>query len=139
MKRIILGVGLMLAMIGCSSDVEDEILNSSIDTTWSLKKISGGLAGVNLNYDSGEVYWIFNSANNTLTIENNLVSNGPKMSHGGPVSGVYSFVLNSTDSVLYIQNMKRGRVFLTASGGLNIDDNVATDGLLTEFVPGVLQ
>lgn len=138
MLKIILGATLLFSIIGCSSNADDEVLNSGLDTTWKLSRISGGLAGVDVTYESGDIYWTFNSMNSTLTIENNITVPGPKMNYGGLESGVYNYVLNTGDSILHIENSKRGRVILTSTGGLNIDDGVEVDGLMTEFVPGIL-
>lgn len=104
-----------------------------MDSKWALSRISGGLAGVNFDYSLGEVYWTFNTENNTLTVENNIVTNGPKSAFAGQISGDYSYNLSLSDSVLTIGNTERGKVNISGSS-LTIDDDVATDGLFTEFI-----
>ena len=132
----ILSIALMLILTGCTTSDEAIITPSqdSIGHTWTLKRISGGLAGIDLNYSFGEVTWSFNEANQELNVQNNIVTTGPEDVYAGYETGTYSYeiVVTNGESVLFIENMERGIVHIE-NNQLDIDNGVVVDGLLTEF------
>ncbi len=134
---ILFTMSILAFLVGCTTSDEALIepsVNSSIGQTWTLHKVSGGLAGISITYPFGEVLWTFNEATNELTVVNNIVTAGPEDVYAGHETGVYPYHINivSGDSVLFIDNMERGIISIN-NNILNIDDGVAADGMLTEF------
>lgn len=128
---------LVLVLTGCRTSDEaliDPTESNSIGQSWSLNKISGGLAGVSITYPYGQVVWTFNENTNELMVVNNITTTGVEYAYSGHDTGTYSYeiVVNNGDSMLFINNQQRGIISISNTG-LNIDDGVAADGMLTEF------
>jgi len=127
---------LCLHFVGCRTSDEALLTTSmnSIGHSWSLNKVSGGLAGINIVYSYGEVIWSFNEATNELTVQNNIMTTGLEDVYAGHETGVYPYqiVVTNGDSVLMIDNQERGIVSII-NNNLQIDDGVVVDGMLTEF------
>ncbi len=139
MRTKIWGVILFMALgflVGCgNTDDDDSSQNDAINGVWHLKNISGGLLGVDIDYNKGEVKWTFNEGNKTLVIENNIMTTGPEDIHVGLDSGTYTYKveLEGDTKILFINEAQSGRLSII-SGILKIDDNIAADGFLSEFV-----
>ena len=97
---------------------------------WS---VSGGLAGINIDYNQGDVKWSFNLENNTLIVENNIITTGPEDIYAGLESGTYNIEITQSGEIqtLFINNTERG-VLILLNHNLKIDDRFA-DGFITEF------
>lgn len=117
----------------CKSD-DDSTQTELLNGTWNLKNVSGGLMGLNLDYDQGEVIWIFNLEQNNLTVENNIITPGMKANYAGPDSGIYNVEINQNGEVqtLFINDREIGRIILK-DNILKIDDGIAADGFITKF------
>ena len=76
-------------LISCSTDND-----LSVEQKFYLVNVSGGFAGVNENFDKGQIIWTFNEQNSTLNIEKTT-----NESFSGLNEGVYSFDI--TLSALY--------------------------------------
>lgn len=98
---------------------------STIDGKWSLMRIYGGIAGANENHPAGEIEWIFNSQNATLTVSNTA---GNSTYYYLP-SGVYSFqaISGSTQDYLVIDANELGQ-FVISGNQLLIDENKKSTG-----------
>ncbi len=128
---------LMSVLIGCRTSDEallDLFTSNTINQSWSLQKVSGGLAGVSITYPYGEVVWTFNEDTSELMVLNNIITTGLESSYSGPETGTYPYqiIIDNGDSILFIDNQERGIISITNSG-LSIDDGVSADGMLTEF------
>ena len=137
-QKIILIVFISFGFLTCCNEEDNENPNTSenhaIHGSWNLTNVSGGLIGINIDYNLGEVIWTFNDNNNQLVIENNIMTAGPEDIYAGLDSGNYSYEiqeLNGTET-LYISNDERG-IILFLDTTLQIDDGVAADGFLTTF------
>lgn len=135
MKILKLGlVTLSLVLFtNCNKDddsTQAEILNG----VWNLNKVWGGLQGINIDYNEGEVKWEFNLNNNTLTVVNNIMTTGPEDIYAGLESGTYNIQIKQSgeSEKLYIDNNERGVIMITENN-LKIDDGLAADGFITEF------
>ncbi|TRX61860.1 hypothetical protein FNH22_03535 [Fulvivirga sp. M361] len=119
---------------GCGQDDDPTTQAQTINGTWNLSNVSGGLTGINIDYNVGEVSWVFNENTKVLIIENNIESTGPEDIYAGLESGTYDYKIQHEDDhqVLYIDGAERG-ILKIEDNILKIDDGVAVDGFLTEF------
>ncbi len=130
---IILGA---LLFTNCSDDdtsttpVEQE----SIQGSWNLKKVSGGLMGTSIDYDKGLVEWSFDTTTNRLTIINTILTTGTEDIYAGLDSGTYDYEIRLEENTitLFVNDTKQGALILSESA-LKIDNDIATDGLIKEF------
>ncbi|RED48169.1 hypothetical protein DFQ02_1047 [Seonamhaeicola aphaedonensis] len=93
---------------------------------WHLTNTSGGLAGVDDQFDLDKVIWSFNEVNSTLIIQNN---NTDDTKQDGLPSGTYSFSvsLNSGSYFIYIDGAEFGSYSISDTE-LIIDQNITTSG-----------
>ena len=126
----ILGLGVVTS---CNNDDDNTDQQESLDGTWNLTNVRGSLLGVDLDYNRGEVIWNFIQDENTLVVENNIMTTGPEDIYSGLDSGTYVYNIQVIDDldVLFVENREMGFVVLS-NNNLKIDDR-ATDGLLAEF------
>jgi hypothetical protein len=133
--RIFLLVLLMAPgfLISCSSDDDNVKQEASLTGVWHLKNVRGGLLGIDIDYSLGEVRWDFNT--NTLVVVNNIITTGPEDIYAGLDSGTYNFEVVESGGVqtLFINDTERGVITVTDTV-LQIDDGLAADGFVTEFV-----
>ncbi|TVZ57350.1 hypothetical protein OD91_2671 [Lutibacter sp. Hel_I_33_5] len=117
----------------CNSDNSTQ--TETLSGSWTLKNVRGGLQGINIDYNHGEVEWIFNLNNNTLIVENNIISTGPEDIYSGLDSGKYDIQVEQNDKqeTLFINNTERGVIILLSATSLKIDNGLAADGFITEF------
>lgn len=127
---IILGFVLLTS---CTSD-DDSGKVETIDGVWNLKNAMGGLPGVDLDYNEGDVKWEFNLVDKTLTVENKILTNGPKNIYSGIDSGTYPIKIekDGEKETLFVNDTKRG-VLILLDTSLKIDDDFAADGFVRAF------
>ena len=121
---VLLVVGFCGAIASCNND--DSIQATTINGTWNLKNISGGLAGINDDYNQGIIKWIFDSQALTLTVENN---NSKNTIYYGFESGIYSYSIleSGGNSYLIVEDTEFGGYTLTENN-LMIDQNKTSTG-----------
>ena len=129
---LVLTIGFSL-FTSCSND-DDSIEVETISGIWNLKNVSGGLLGVNIDYNQGDVKWEFNLNTNKLTVENNILTTGPEDIYAGLESGTYDIKIsqNGATQTLFIDNIERGNLTLL-NNNLKIDEGLVSDGFITEF------
>lgn len=90
--------------------------------------------GLHLDYNQGEVIWIFNWKKNSLRVENNIIISSMKVNYAEPDSGIYNIeiIQNGEVQTLFINDKERGRIILN-DNILKIDDGIAAGGFITEF------
>ena len=78
--------------------------------------------------------WEFNLENNTLIVENNIMTTGPEDIYAGLDSGIYEIRIEENEEIesLFIDDTKRG-IIIFLNDNLKIDENFASDGFITEF------
>ncbi|AXO79974.1 hypothetical protein DZC78_06095 [Olleya aquimaris] len=132
-KLSLLMVLSLVFLTSCNND-DDSTQPETLNGIWNLSKVWGGLQGINIDYNQGEVKWDFNLNNNTLTVENNLVTTGPEYIYAGLESGTYDIeiIQSGETETLYIDNNERGVLILTENN-LKIDDGLAADGFIREL------
>ncbi|MEQ6124453.1 hypothetical protein AAON49_09650 [Pseudotenacibaculum sp. MALMAid0570] len=108
--------------------------DETINGTWNLRNVSGGLQGINIDYNHGLVKWTFDLQNNLLTVENNITTTGPQDIYAGLDSGTYNFEIEENNQLqtLYVNGVKQGDVYIDGFI-LKLDDGIAADGFLKEF------
>ncbi|WP_439128528.1 hypothetical protein [Polaribacter sp.] len=125
---------LVITLFASCNINDNSTQTETLNGNWNLKNVSGGLQGINIDYSEGEVEWNFNLENNTLTIENNIITTGPKDIYAGLDSGTYNIEIkqNGNTEILFINDTER-RVIILLNSNLKIDDGIAADGFITEF------
>jgi len=128
---LFIGIGFF---ISCNGNDDSSTKEETISGIWNLKNVHGGLQGINIGYALGNVKWNFNLENNTLIVENNIVTTGPEDIYSGLDSGTYNFGIEQNGEIqtLFINDTKRG-VIILVNNNLKIDDGLASDGFITEF------
>ena len=118
----------------CSNN-DDSSETITLNGVWNMKNVSGGLIGIDIDYEPGEVTWNFNVANNSLIVQNNITTTGPEDVYAGLDSGTYSFQVqqNGDTEVLYVNDAVRGVIVVLSENKLTIDDGLDVDGFATEF------
>ncbi len=121
---VLLVVGFCGVNASCNDD--DSPQASTINGTWNLKNISGGLAGINDDYNQGIIKWIFDSQALTLTVENN---NSQNTIYDGFESGIYSYSIleSGGNSYLIVEDAEFG-VFTLTENNLMLDQNIISTG-----------
>jgi len=127
----------MLSLVfftNCNQDNDSNRIET-ISGIWNLKNVSGGLQGINIDYNPGEVEWHFNLDTNILTVENNSIAAGLKDIYAGLDSGTYSIKVeqNGETKTLFINNTELGVLIFTSTTNLKIDEGLAADGFIKEF------
>jgi len=120
-----------LFLVNCVENKENE--GHQITAHWELKNVSGGFAGIDLEYAAQDVILEFYQ-DNTVLIHNNTLPNTEQQSFSGFVSGTFSYQIKTENSVevLYINNIKQGEITFTDLT-LIVNDNLAADGFLKTF------
>jgi len=121
---VLLVVGFCGIIASCNND--DSIQATIINGTWNLKNISGGLVGINDDYNQGIIKWIFDNQALTLTVENN---NSQNTIYDGFESGIYSYSIleSGGNSYLIVEDTEFGGYTLTEKN-LIIDQNKTSTG-----------
>ena len=117
----------------CSND-NDSNQTKTLNGIWNVKNISGGFAGIDDEYDTGIIRWIFD--NQILTIENNESQGNI---YTGFESGTYNYSTSEINGNNYItiNNAEYGSFTLSANN-LTINQNdtssgAGADGFVLQF------
>ncbi|MBU2905076.1 MULTISPECIES: hypothetical protein [Arenibacter] len=123
--------GLMLALClifvlnGCSTDSTHE-KNDKVSGTWNLINVSGGFAGIDEDFEKGEIVWKFNAKDGTLIVANN---DGSNPIYNGFPTGTYTYsVLEEKDQFYLEINDKEIGGIVVAKSQLVLDQNSTTAG-----------
>jgi hypothetical protein len=125
--QILITFACLITLTNCSinNDTIDEPIKT-YKTLWNLVNVTGGIAGVNEDFNTGDIIWSFDNETNTLTVTN---TNTDNMIEDGFDSGTYSFSVtnNSENYFLIIENNEFGAYSITENQ-LIIDQNITTSG-----------
>ncbi|WP_338356819.1 hypothetical protein [Yeosuana marina] len=116
-----------VTLTNCSlNSTSDTNTSQIVKSSWNLVNISGGFAGVNENFNTGEIVWSFNEDNSILTVTNTNTSGSIEY---GPISGTYSFSVTNKGSnlFLFIDSNEFGS-FTVTQNQLIIDQSITTNG-----------
>lgn len=123
---------LLLITYNCDlSDDSQQNTNPTLHGTWSLVNVSGGLAGVDDDFESGIITWDFKTETSEIIVTN---SNTSEVIHSGYPSGTYSYEVISTenDITVAIENTSLKLEILT-NFQLILDEGLASDGFQYTF------
>jgi len=117
---------LLLIFITCALCLSSSCDNDNANTkseSWFLVNISGGIAGINEDFEKGIIVWTFNEEDAILTVENTTGSTN------GFESGTYSYnILNTNDQrYLVVENNEIGGI-TTSGNQLIINQNMQSGG-----------
>ncbi len=101
MKNGILNAVLILLVVlftSCHRD-DDSVQTEDLNGIWNIKNISGGIAGIDDDYENGKIIWTFNSQKLTLNVENNTIQEN---SYSGFESGTYTYAITESGGNNYI-------------------------------------
>ena len=113
-----------LFLTSCTQDDNDNNSeNNIVNGTWSIRNVSGGIAGINEDFQEGKMVWGFNRGKLTVT---NLETNSFRY---GLENGIYSYKIEKIKDIyfLYIDNSEFGGINLLKNGFI-IDQNITSNG-----------
>lgn len=127
-------ISALVLCTSCKKDDDDTTEPATISGNWNLKNVSGGFAGVDIDYTPGEVIWNFNLETNILTVQNNIITTGPEDTYAGFESGTYDFEIQENDGIkiLLVDGYFTGYITLL-DDVLQLDEGVAADGVMRTF------
>jgi hypothetical protein len=137
MKNLALCLGLALSFItsSCSNDNSYSNGELQMNSSWVLKNTSGGIAGINDNFNNGDVIWDFNRTNQTLKVTKKVNTTG-----SGIPAGTYSYSLKQEGKISLIEIKQADVVYTTLTyeflnqNGVVFQDEALADGFQYTFV-----
>ncbi len=136
-KFLLLFVAVLFFGLSCDdpNDSNDTIPQDPLAGVWHLKNVSGGIQGIDLDYDQGDVSWNFIMDESTLEVESNILTDGPKSIYQGLLKGIYAVGFDEQDTTrtLQILGAKFRVLEIDEKSTLVIDDGVAADGFIRTF------
>ena len=126
---------LIFTLLLFSCNIDDDTQKNcepTLNGSWSLVNVLGGLAGINDDFEVGLIIWDFNQENLELTVTNN---NTVDVIYDGFPSGTYDYeIITQTngDTSLIINTISYSITTLSSSQ-LVLDEGVAADGFLLTF------
>lgn len=129
MKRYIYLLLFTFAVFACNTDDDGTPDNDfPLEGQWSLVNVSGGLAGVDEDFEMGLITWDFEIQTQQVTITNN---NTGSVFDGLP-TGVYDFqvLTNGEISSLILDDSYSMVIITLTTSQLVLDEGVAADGFL---------
>ena len=132
-----------ISITGCSKEESnsDPLINGGLVGTWNTINTSGGFAGINCDYQPGEIVWVFDAEDN-LTITYNVI-NTSALCGGqelGMVTSEYKYgILSSNDKkFLLLDDNERGEIIVSTTEFI-LDQNsysggTGADGFFMTFV-----
>lgn len=134
MKKYLSTVVFFLFLVSCVN-IDDDTNEHPVNGTWKLKNVSGGLKGVDLDYNDEEVTWVFNETSKELKVNNTIINTGPQSLYLPIATGDYLYEIKFKEGseILYINDVKKGSVTIS-NDTLFINEGVASDGMLYKFI-----
>lgn len=132
MKRYLYLFVFTLVAFACNNEDDGAPNNDSpFEGQWSLVNVSGGLAGVDEDFEMGLITWDFDIETQELTITN---TNTASVFSGFP-TGVYDFqvLTNGEMSSLILEDSFSMVITTLTNNQLILDEGVAADGFLYTF------
>ncbi|RIA09714.1 hypothetical protein OE09_1560 [Flavobacteriaceae bacterium MAR_2010_72] len=121
-KLSLVVVSVIVLITSCNTD--DRTNQETLTGIWNVRQISGGVAGINDEYEPGTITWSFN--NQILIVDNNENQGN---TYSGLESGTYNFSTIEIDGVNYIiiNNAEYGSYTLSIDS-LTINQNQTSSG-----------
>ncbi|MDO7171685.1 hypothetical protein [Mariniflexile sp. AS56] len=127
MKHSILIIFLsFLTLTNCSTDNDDYYKEQVYRTYWHLINVSGGIAGVDNNFDLNKIVWTFDDETHTLTVSNTNTTDV----EDGFDTGEYTYSVTedaNKEQFLTIESNEFGHMTISETE-LIINQNMTTNG-----------
>ena len=122
--KVLTSLIFIVILTSCSIKNEDD-KPQVVRSEWHLKNVSGGLEGVNNDFDFNQVIWMFNEFQGSLTVLNNNTN----AIEDGLDSGTYTYSLldDGTTTFLIIDDNEFGGLIIL-NNNLTIDQNLTSTG-----------
>lgn len=140
MKYLFIVSLLSLSVMACSTteiSAPDPVGNDvitpapSIHGTWNLANVSGGVAGIDEDYEPGVVIWSFDVELSILTVDNNDENgSGYTGVRNGPHP--YNLLKQNNTNYLFVRGREIGRIIII-DGNLMINGNDRSEGSGADF------
>lgn len=126
MKKV---VYILVSVLLLSCSLNDDTNTPTRDAKWSLINISGGIEGIEIILDKGQITWVFDEVNNNLIVEVNI--DDPLI---GLSEGTYSYDLEiiSNESFLFVDSSEFGAITVSETQ-LKIDQNITSTGTAADM------
>ena len=120
---IVLCISLVVTNCSISNNTETP---QNFKNLWHLINVSGGVSGINENFELETIIWSFNEATLKLTIVNN---NDDDTIQDGLDSGTYDYAITNANgkSYLIIDGNEVGELTFTQTS-MQIDENIMSTG-----------
>ncbi len=130
---LVLAFGIFLLQ-SCSPDESIPIQDNLLLNTWHMQQISGGIAGINEQFDTDELTWTFLD-NDSIEVQNNVHPDSSKYLFCLFDSGTYSYTFTDTSGVqsLVIDQYHFNISDLTDTL-LDLDNGAVADGFYYRLV-----
>ena len=117
MKKIVL---LLVIVSTLSCSIDDGTNTPPQSAKWSLVRITGGVAGVDINLDRGQITWIFDEFNSNIIVEENVAGVSYGLSEG-----TYSYSIQpiANADFIFVDEVEYGDIII-GQNTLTIDENV---------------
>lgn len=120
---------------------EETTTRPSLHEAYALRNVSGGFAGVDVDYENGAVTWAFDTDRHELVVSSLIINNGPQSVYLPLQSGTYQYSTTQSNGKTYLQieghqiydNGDYGRYILNADGSLVIDQGEGSNGTAADL------
>lgn len=120
---------------------EETTTRPSLHEAYALRNVSGGFAGVDVDYENGAVTWAFDTDRHELVVSSLIINNGPQSVYLPLQSGTYQYTTSQSNGKTYLQivghqiydNGDYGRYILNADGSLVIDQGEGSTGTAADL------
>lgn len=128
MKYLQFYMVIFLLISNCSSKPEI----NELDGKWHLQNVSGGFAGVNIDFEKGQVIWDFQSEKNSFRITENFENDDPNQNYTPLKPGQYNYeiIVVGNKKFLQLEGLENtiGAYEITNNGQLVINPNEQPTG-----------
>ena len=122
--KFLIAIILIIIISSCSINNEDDT-SKFVRSEWHLKNVSGGLAGVNNDFDINQIIWMFDEFQSSITVLNN--NTNPLEDGLDSGSYVYSILNDGNNTFLIIDGNEYGSITVLTNN-LIIDQNLTSTG-----------
>lgn len=125
---IIIAFCCLITLTNCSVNSNDDSTQQVFITYWHLRNVSGGIAGVDIDFELNDIVWNFDEINGELMVNN---TNTNDAIEDGLNSGTYTFSVeqNETNRFLIIDSNEFGGFTISQTQlQLIIDQNITSTG-----------
>lgn len=129
-KNILIALSCFFVLSNCSTNNEESTTPDEVAFLWHLVGVTGGIAGIDEQFDVNTIVWNFDDVNQTLVIDNKNTDDSLEDSLD---SGTYAFSVLSEGSLTYllVDGTEIGS-FEINSNSLTIDQNFTSSGTVTD-------